>query len=174
MLTRPTIFKTILVGEGGVGKTSILVRFTENRFDENMKMTIGTGFASRKMAVNGSEVTLIIWDLSGQPRFHDVVQDYFRGSRAAILVFDASRYYTLENLNEWMERVRSEAPDCITFVVANKCDVLGSEIGANREDAIAFASRIGADFFEVSAKTGQGISELFTCVASTLAQRYCQ
>ena len=70
---RGAIYKTVLIGDGGVGKTSIAVRYTEDRFDEQMKMTIGVNFASKKVQISGSEVTLLLWDLGGQPRFQDVV-----------------------------------------------------------------------------------------------------
>ncbi|MFW9817832.1 MAG: Rab family GTPase, partial [Candidatus Thorarchaeota archaeon] len=82
--TRAPIFKTVIVGEGGVGKTSITLRYTEDRFDDNMMLTIGANFATKKIELDGSAMTLMIWDLGGQPRFRDVVGDYFRGAKIAI------------------------------------------------------------------------------------------
>ncbi|MFW9794667.1 MAG: GTP-binding protein, partial [Candidatus Thorarchaeota archaeon] len=84
MIERSPVFKTVLIGEGGVGKTSLAVRYTEDRFDQQMKMTIGVNFATKKIRVEGQEITLLLWDLGGQPRFQDVVMDYFRGSRLGI------------------------------------------------------------------------------------------
>jgi small GTP-binding protein len=75
IFTQSPVFKTVLIGEGGVGKTSITLRYTEDRFDDNMKITIGANFASKKMNVNGTDLTLVLWDLGGQPRFRDVVSD---------------------------------------------------------------------------------------------------
>ncbi|MFX1368965.1 MAG: Rab family GTPase, partial [Promethearchaeota archaeon] len=122
MAMRSPIFKTVLIGEGGVGKTSITVRYTENRFDENMKMTIGVNFASKEVTFASGSARLMLWDLGGQPRFRDVVADYFKGSRVALAVYDATRYFSLERLSDWIERLKQNAPDCVIVFVGNKTD----------------------------------------------------
>ncbi len=103
MSMRVPIYKTILIGEGGVGKTSLTVRYTENRFEDDMKMTIGVNFASKKVNIEGTDATLMLWDMGGQPRFRDVIGDYFRGARAAICVYDATRFFSLDRLKDWIE-----------------------------------------------------------------------
>ncbi|MCK5264930.1 MAG: GTP-binding protein, partial [Candidatus Thorarchaeota archaeon] len=112
MAVRVPIFKTVLIGEGGVGKTSLAIRYTEDRFEEDMKMTIGVNFASKKVEVDGTNATLMLWDLGGQPRFREVIGDYFRGARIAIAVFDATRFFSLERLEDWIIRVKETAPEC--------------------------------------------------------------
>ncbi len=166
------MFKTILIGEGGVGKTSIVLRYTEDRFDEHIKMTIGANFATKKISVNGRVVTLIIWDLGGQPRFHDVVQEYFKGAKLAFAVYDSTLNFTLDRLEEWIKRVKSEAPDCVFLLVGNKADQWIHNPGVKKEDAIAFASKYQADWIEVSAKTGEGVARMFEMAAEILVKKY--
>jgi small GTP-binding protein len=171
-IRRTPIFKTVLIGEGGVGKTSLTLRYTEDRFDEEMKITIGANFASKKVAVNGSELTLMIWDLGGQPRFRDVVSDYFIGSRFAIAVYDASRPVSLDRLEDWITRLRESVPDCDLLFVGNKTDARENGSGVSFEEGVAFANKYGADCVEVSAKTGEGVNALFECVAEMIVEKH--
>jgi small GTP-binding protein len=96
--SKPPVLKCVLAGEGGVGKTSITLRYIENRFDDSMRMTVGANFASENVTVGKTTITMMLWDLGGQPRFHDVVQDYFKGAEFGIAVYDVNRAYTLERL----------------------------------------------------------------------------
>ena len=141
MAVRVPIFKTVLIGEGGVGKTSLAVRYTEDRFEEDMKMTIGVNFASKKVEVDGTNATLMLWDLGGQPRFREVIGDYFRGARIAIAVFDATRFFSLERLEDWIIRVKETAPECKFFFVANKIDERQEQMGVSQEDGLAVAQK---------------------------------
>ena len=168
MSMRVPIYKTILIGEGGVGKTSLTVRYTENRFEDDMKMTIGVNFASKKVHVDSTDATLMLWDMGGQPRFRDVIGDYFRGARAAICVYDATRVFSLDRLRDWISRVQESAPDCIFFFVANKIDERSNGIGVSAEDGLAFAQEFGGTMMEVSAKTGEGVNEMFESVTRML------
>jgi small GTP-binding protein len=171
-LMRAPIFKTVMIGEGGVGKTSITLRYTEDRFDENMMLTIGANFATKKLEIDGSALSLMIWDLGGQPRFRDVVGDYFRGTKAALAVCDVSRSYSLERLADWLERLKQSAPDCELVIVGNKVDERTDGSGVSFEEGQEFAQRYGARYTEVSAKTGEGISDLFEMVARNLIKNH--
>ncbi|MHA1481420.1 MAG: Rab family GTPase [Candidatus Thorarchaeota archaeon] len=167
-----SVFKTVMIGEGGVGKTSITLRFTEDRFDENMMMTIGANFASKKMTFNESPLTLMIWDLGGQPRFRDVISDYFRGSKIAIAVYDATRLFSLERLVDWIESLKENAPGCDLVLVGNKTDLQTEGSGVSLEEGIAFAEKYNALHTQVSAKSGEGVDEMFELVAISLAKKY--
>ncbi|MFX1261022.1 MAG: Rab family GTPase [Promethearchaeota archaeon] len=166
------VYKTVLIGDGGVGKTSIAVRYTEDRFDEQMKMTIGVNFASKKVVISGSEVTLLLWDLGGQPRFQDVVDGYFRGSKMGIAVYEVTRPFTLYRLDDWIGRLRNNIEDCPIIIVGNKIDERVEGEGVTREQAMEYASQYNAIVFEVSAKTGEGVHELFEAVARLIARAY--
>jgi small GTP-binding protein len=165
------VYKTVLVGEGGVGKTSLAVRYTEDRFDQKMKMTIGVNFATKKVRVGGTDLTLLLWDLGGQPRFQDVISDYFIGSRLAIAVYDVNRIFTLHRLRNWITRLHRAVPSCDIFLVGNKIDERIDGIGVTLEDAQEFAEEYNAQVFEVSAKTGEGVFELFDGAGVYLAEK---
>ncbi|MHA1943248.1 MAG: Rab family GTPase [Candidatus Thorarchaeota archaeon] len=173
MAGRLPIFKTVLVGEGGVGKTSITLRYTENRFDAEMKMTIGVNFASKKMVVNETNVTLMLWDLGGQPRFRDVVSDYFKGSRIAIAVYDATRLFSLQRLTDWIDRLKENAPDCEIIFVGNKIDERENGSGVTPEDCAEMAEKYGSTLcMEVSAKTGEGVTEMFEAATKVILEKH--
>lgn len=176
MAGRLPIYKTVLVGEGGVGKTSITLRYTENRFDEEMKMTIGVNFASKKMTIDDANVTLMLWDLGGQPRFREVISDYFKGARIAIAVYDATRSFSLQRLSDWLERVRENAPDCQFIFVGNKIDERENGMGVTLEDDVLaeMASKYNAQCMEVSAKTGDGITEMFEAAAKIALAKHSE
>lgn len=169
---RSSVFKCVLIGEGGVGKTSIAVRYTEDRFDEHMKMTIGVNFASKKVVVEEDEVTLMLWDLGGQPRFQDVVVDYYRGSRIAIAVYDVTRPYTLHMLDNWIGKLHESVPNCPVVLVANKVDEVDMEGTDTQKNVDDFAIKYNAQLHIVSAKTGDGVNELFNAVAKFLTDRF--
>jgi small GTP-binding protein len=168
MQGKAPVYKTILVGDGGVGKTSLTRRYTEDKFDSDMKMTIGVNFASKKVIVDDSEVNLMLWDLGGQPRFRDIVTDYFKGARIALAIYDATRFISMESLRGWIARVRATAPDCIIFFIANKIDQRVNGIGVSQEVGQAFAQEFDAALIEVSAKTGEGVAEMFESVTRTV------
>ncbi len=168
---RMPVFKTVLIGEGGVGKTSIAVRYTEDRFDQKMKMTIGVNFATKKVRVGGTDITLLIWDLGGQPRFQDVISDYFIGSKLGIAVYDVNRIFTLHRLKDWITRLHNGVPDCQVFIVGNKIDERIDGMGVTLEEAREFANGYNATVFEVSAKTGEGIFDMFDAAGKFLAER---
>lgn len=167
---RSPVFKTVLIGEGGVGKTSITLRYTEDRFDDHMKITIGANFASKRVNVDGEELTMMLWDLGGQPRFRDVVCDYFRGTKIAIAVYDATRTFSLERLEDWITILKENAPDCTLLFVGNKTDSREDGNGVSLEEASEYAAKYDAKCVEVSAKTGDGITEMFEIVAKQLLE----
>lgn len=166
------VYKVALIGEGGVGKTSIALRYTEERFDQNMKITIGVNFASKKIMANGVPLTLLIWDLGGQPRFREVVSDYFKGTKLAIVTYDATRFFTLERLPEWIDRLKENAPDAELLFVGNKVDEREEDMGVPLSEGQDFARMYDAECVEVSAKSGQGIEEMFELAARILLNKH--
>lgn len=167
---RMPVFKTVLIGEGGVGKTSLAVRYTEDRFDQKMKMTIGVNFATKKVRAGHTDITLLLWDLGGQPRFQEVVSDYFIGSRLGIAVYDVNRLFTLHKLRQWIERLHAAVPTCEIFLVGNKIDERLEGMGVTAEDAQEFAAEYNASYFEVSAKTGEGVFAMFDAAGAHFAK----
>ena len=172
MSIRSPVFKTVLIGEGGVGKTSLAIRYTEDRFDQRMKMTIGVNFATKKVNVSGTDITLLLWDLGGQPRFQDVVMDYFKGSKLAIAVYEISRPFTLFRLDDWISKLHNSVPECDIFLVGNKIDERIEGMGVTPEEAKKFAAKYDAQTFEVSAKSGINVNDMFEVAAQHLVSKH--
>ncbi|MFW9983907.1 MAG: Rab family GTPase [Candidatus Odinarchaeota archaeon] len=170
------ILKILFIGEGGVGKTSLLRRYTWNTFDENMKLTVGVDFAAKNIEYGEWKATLQIWDLAGQIRFRDLAMSYFRGARLAIAVFDISSRYTMERLDDWIRHLKQSVTDCPIVIVGNKAD-LRRAYGRSRplvtlQEGIEYAARYSAPFVEASAKAGDGVQEIFEIVTQILSERY--
>ncbi len=170
------VLKIVLVGEGGVGKTSLLKRYTWNTFDESMKLTVGVDFAAKNIQKDDWVATLQIWDLGGQIRFRDLAISYFRGARLGIAVFDISSRYTMERLNDWIISLYESVRNCPLVIVGNKSD-LRDTLGRTRplvtlQEGIEYAAQYNAPFVEASAKDGRGVQEVFDTVTQILAERY--
>jgi small GTP-binding protein len=135
-----------------------------------MKMTIGVNFATKNVRVGSTDLTLLLWDLGGQPRFQEVISDYFIGSKLSFAVYDVNRIFTLHKLRNWIERLRGAVPKCPLFLVGNKIDERIEGMGVTEEDAQQFASEFNATFFEVSAKSGEGVFEMFDAAGKHLAE----
>ncbi|MFX1564254.1 MAG: Rab family GTPase [Promethearchaeota archaeon] len=170
------IFKVILAGEGGVGKTSLLKRATENTFDANMKLTVGVDFAIHKVSDGDWNATLQFWDLGGQIRFRELVISYFVGARLGIAVFDITSRYTMDRLHDWIENLRKAEGDIDLIIVGNKVD-LREELGETRslvtsDEGRAFASQYGLSYVETSAKEDIGIDALFQEITQLLKAGY--
>src|SRR3990170_7923477 len=118
------VFKVLMAGDGAVGKTSLIRRFCEGKFEESRVSTIGVDFQTQRVELPGGTVKLSIWDMAGQDRFHDIRQGFYRGSRTAALVYDANAPVTLQNLPRWREEILAVVPDLRFVVVANKVDLL--------------------------------------------------
>ena len=133
-------------------------------------MTIGVNFATKKMNVRGKEITLLLLDLGGQPRFQDVISDYFIGSKLGIAVYDVNRLFTLHKLRQWISRLCSTVPQCKLFLVGNKIDERIDGMGVTAEDAQEFATEFDAQLFEVSAKSGHGVGDMFDAAVAFLVE----
>jgi small GTP-binding protein len=173
---RIVVFKVIFIGEGGVGKTSLLKRHTEGYFNESMILTVGVDFAVQDVTRGDWSATLQIWDLGGQIRFRDFVIQYFMGARAAVAVFDVTAPYTLERLNDWVTRLLETERQVPLVIVGNKID-LRDELSEVRklttpEEGRTFAAQFNASYVEASAKTGEGVNLIFSEITRLLAERY--
>jgi len=171
-----TVFKVLLIGEGAVGKTSLLKRATQNTFDENMKLTVGVDFAVRDISQSSWEATLQIWDLGGQIRFRELAVYYFKGARLAIAVFDVSSRHTLDRLQDWVTNLHNSEGPVPLVVVANKIDLRGQLSEASSfvppDEGRAFAAKHHAPYIEASAKTSQGVDDIFQEITKILKDRY--
>ncbi|MEM4734393.1 MAG: Rab family GTPase [Candidatus Thorarchaeota archaeon] len=168
------LFKTVVLGEGAVGKTAIVTRFSHGFFRTDYKTTIGSQFAVKSIDVftkSGNRVTvkLQIWDVAGQSRFQILRPMYYRGSSGGLLVYDVTRRRTFLVLDEWLEELRKSVNKDIPLVlVANKIDLPDRVVTA--AEGKKYAEEHGMPYVESSAKSGEGILDVFESLAKTLIE----
>lgn len=160
------IFKVCVVGDGGVGKTSMVLRYCENAFKENYIMTIGSNFSTKNVKLEdypNFDVKLQLWDLAGQKHFSFVRPPFYRGSSGIVIVFDLTRRSSFANIPNWIDEVDKVVGSKPSVLVGNKLDLADDgqrEIGV--KDGESLKNEIGAlSYYETSAKEGTGIQEVF-------------
>jgi Ras-related protein Rab-9A len=161
------IYKVIVAGEGGVGKTSIIRRYITG-FSSTPIMTVGSEFAYQELDVNSHRVGLSIWDFGGEERFRELMPIFCLGAHGAFVVFDLSRFSTFLQLAYWIEIIREAAGTIPLILVGAKADLEG---GPSDEDLHEFCLRHEVSaYFPVSARTGENVSELFNYLAEKMLQ----
>lgn len=163
------LFKFLIIGRAGVGKSCILHQFIENKFKEDTTHTIGVEFGSKVINVNSKSIKLQIWDTAGQERFRSVTRSYYRGAAGALLVYDISSRDSFNSLQNWLTDARSLAsPSIIIILVGNKKD-LEAQREVSYQEASQFAKDNDLIFVECSAVNGENIEETFLkCARSIL------
>ncbi|KAH9258766.1 hypothetical protein BASA81_002830 [Batrachochytrium salamandrivorans] len=158
------LFKLLLwvggVGDSGVGKSCLLLRFTNNEYMPT-ETTIGIEFGSQVVKIQDKKVKLQIWDTAGQESFRSISRAYYRGAIGCLLVFDITRRDTFLHLMSWLDDVHQHGNDkVLTILVANKCD-LEAQRQVSKEEGEAFAHKHGLLYLETSAKTGHQVEQAF-------------
>jgi small GTP-binding protein len=164
------VFKVVVVGEGGVGKTSLILRYTQDRFLGEYITTIGTNFAVKTLNIDGQQMKLQLWDLGGQAQFMRIRSFYYPGARAAVVVYSIADRNSFEVVPKWTKEVRNICGDIPLTLLGNKID-LDSDRLVRKEEGVGQASQINAEFFETSAKTGELINGAFTSIARRIFGR---
>lgn len=156
------LFKLLLIGDSGVGKSSLLLSFTSETF-EDLSPTIGVDFKVKYVTLGGKRLKLAIWDTAGQERFRTLTSSYYRGAQGIIMAYDVTRRETFTNLSEiWAKEIDlySTNQDCIKMLVGNKVDK-ESERAVTKKEGINFAREYGCLFIECSAKTRANVQQCF-------------
>uniref|UniRef100_A0A4W5NBS1 Ras-related protein Rab-25 n=1 Tax=Hucho hucho TaxID=62062 RepID=A0A4W5NBS1_9TELE len=135
------LFKVVLIGDSGVGKSNLLSRFTRNEFNLESKSTIGVEFATRSIQVDGKTIKAQIWDTAGQERYRAITSAYYRGAVGALLVYDIAKHLTYENVERWLKELRDHADNNIVIMlVGNKSDLRHLR-AVPTDEACAFAGK---------------------------------
>ncbi|XP_044522582.1 ras-related protein Rab-18-like isoform X1 [Gracilinanus agilis] len=152
-----TTLKILIIGESGVGKSSLLLRITDDTFDPNISATIGVDFKVKTISVDGNKAKLAIWDTAGQERFRTLTPNYYRGAHGVILVYDVTRRDTFVKLDNWLKELDTYCmrDDVTKMLVGNKIDKENHEV--DRNEGLKFARKHSMLFIEVSAKTCDGV-----------------
>ena len=162
------LFKVVLIGDSGVGKSNILSRFTRNEFSLESKSTIGVEFATRSIQVDGKTVKAQIWDTAGQERYRAITSAYYRGAVGALLVYDITKGVTFENVERWLKELRDHADsNIVIMLVGNKSDLRHLR-SVQTEDAKAFSEKEGLSFIETSALEATNVEESFQIILSEI------
>ena len=162
------LFKYIIIGDTGVGKSCLLLQFTDKRFRHDHDLTIGVEFGSRMIRIEERDVKLQIWDTAGQESFRSITRSYYRGAAGALLVYDITRRDTFTHLSNWLQDARENGnADMVITLVANKTD-LDSRRTVSTEEGQRFASENNLLFVEASAKTSSNVEEAFNDTAQAI------
>eukprot|EP01155_Anaeramoeba_flamelloides_P003211 Anaeramoba_flamelloidesa1061283_44.p1 GENE.a1061283_44~~a1061283_44.p1 ORF type:complete len:225 (-),score=40.59 a1061283_44:25-699(-) len=155
------LYKFVIIGDSGVGKSCILLQFTDHRFQALHDLTIGVEFGARLIDIEGEKIKLQIWDTAGQESFRSITRSYYRGAAGALLVYDITRRETFNHLVSWLEDARQHSSkDLKIMLVGNKLD-LDYKREVSYEEGLTFAQEHNLTFVETSAKSSQNIEEAF-------------
>lgn len=167
-MTTVPVLKVIIAGDGNVGKTSLIRRYCEEKFEQSRVATIGVDFQTKLVEIPSGTVKLSIWDMAGQDRFQVLREGFYRGALAAALVYDMSEPESLDHLPHWHTEITKVVPRIPFLVVGNKLDLVPEGSG---NAGHSYASRIGAPHLHTSALDGTGVAKLFKGLAYLAAPR---
>ena len=159
------IIKILTLGYTTVGKTSVVLRFSEDKFVENQFATIGIDFKTKYIKIGDASVKVFFWDTAGQEKFQNIAKQYYKGANGVLLMYDITNRKTFERINFWLKEIKehNKIEDLFVCLVGNKLD-LEDKREVSTEEGENYAKENNLQFFEVSAKSGIGVDELFNKV----------
>jgi len=165
------LFKLVLIGDSGVGKSCLLLRFADDAFTESYISTIGVDFRFRTVKIDEKTVKLQIWDTAGQERFRTITSAYYRGADGIIMVYDVTSMDSFDHVNDWLKEVNRYASEgTCKLLVGNKSDRTIDKV-VTTEQAKEFADELGIEFLETSAKSAKNVEEAFLAMAGELIRQ---
>jgi len=169
--------KVVLLGQHDVGKTCLVERYLHGKFKFNVTATVGAAFGAKKVDVNGTSITLGIWDTAGAERYESMSRIYYRSARAAIVCFDLTKKQSFAKVRFWVDELQANEKNCDIYVVGTKLDKVTEDNESRGMDITtveSFVDSIGATYIETSAKSGQNIDSLFFKIAEDYTKRVTQ
>lgn len=163
--------KLLMIGDSGVGKTCLLLRYANDSFSPTFITTIGIDFKIKHMELDGKRVKLQIWDTAGQERFRTITTSYFRGAQGILLVYDVTDRGSFNSIRNWVGQIDQHADVHVNkILIGNKCDMADQRVVSHDEGA-ALAKEYGIQFFETSAKNGIDVDKGFLAIARDVKNR---
>lgn len=165
------LFKLLLIGDSGVGKSCLLLRFADNSYTDSYISTIGVDFKIRTVDIDGKTIKLQIWDTAGQERFRTITSSYYRGSHGIIVVYDVTDMDSFNNVKQWFQEIDRYATEGVTkLLVGNKSDLTAKKV-VEYNTAKEFADSMGIQFIEASAKDSTNVEQAFVAMARQIKER---
>ena len=165
------LFKLLLIGDSGVGKSCLLLRFADDTYTESYISTIGVDFKIRTLNLDGKTIKLQIWDTAGQERFRTITSSYYRGAHGIIIVYDVTDMESFNNVKTWLSEIEKYASDNVNkLLVGNKSDLVVKKT-VDTNTAKEFADSLGIPFLETSAKNSTNVEEAFMKMAADIKAR---
>lgn len=165
------LFKLLLIGDSGVGKSCLLLRFADDTYTESYISTIGVDFKIRTIELDGKTIKLQIWDTAGQERFRTITSSYYRGAHGIIVVYDVTDQESYANVKQWLQEIDRYASENVNkLLVGNKSDLTTKKVVDNTT-AKEFADSLGVPFLETSAKNATNVEQAFMTMAAEIKKR---
>ncbi|KAL2917599.1 ras GTPase [Polyrhizophydium stewartii] len=165
------LFKLLLIGDSGVGKSCLLLRFADDTYTESYISTIGVDFKIRTIELEGKTVKLQIWDTAGQERFRTITSSYYRGAHGIIVVYDVTDQETFNNVKQWLQEIDRYASEGVhKLLVGNKSDLESKKV-VDFKTASDFATQLGIPFLETSAKNATNVEQAFLTMAKQIKDK---
>jgi len=165
------LFKLLLIGDSGVGKSCLLLRFADDTYTESYISTIGVDFKIRTIQLEGKVIKLQIWDTAGQERFRTITSSYYRGAHGIIVVYDVTDQVSFNNVKQWMQEIQRYACDSVCrLLVGNKSDLIEKKM-VDTNTAKDYAESMGVPFLETSAKNATNVEQAFMTMASEIKKQ---
>ena len=166
-----SLFKILLLGDSGVGKSCIIIRYIENNFSNNLMNSIGVDFKLKNIEIDSKKIKLQIWDTAGQERFKTITTSYYKGAHAILVVFDITDRDSFDHVRNWMADIDKFAKEgVLRILVGNKCDLMNNR-QVSTEEAKEIANKYGIKYIETSAKDTINIDDLFISTAKYLLSK---
>jgi Ras-related protein Rab-8A len=163
--------KLLMIGDSGVGKTCLLLRYANDNFSPTFITTIGIDFKIKNVDVDGTRIKLQIWDTAGQERFRTITTSYFRGAQGILLVYDVTDRRSFESIRNWISQIQQHADVHVNkILVGNKCDMTDEKV-VSTEEGEKLAKEFGIPFWECSAKTNAHVEESFLGIGRAVKDR---
>lgn len=165
------LFKLLLIGDSGVGKSCLLLRFADDTYTESYISTIGVDFKIRTIELDGKTIKLQIWDTAGQERFRTITSSYYRGAHGIIIVYDVTDQESFNNVRQWLQEIDRYASENVNkLLVGNKCDMTTKKV-VDYTVAKQFADQLGIPSLETSAKNATNVEQAFMTMAAEIKNR---
>ena len=163
------LIKLLIIGDQAVGKTCLLLRYSDDSFTQNHIATIGIDFKTKFITINNIKIKLQLWDSAGEEKYRTITKSYYKGAQGIILTYDISKKESLNHIESWMKLINDNANDNVCkILIGNKIDVLNREVP--KEEGEKIANNLGIKYFETSAKENINVEEAFNYLVKMIVE----